>query len=460
MKKKLAAAMSAVMVAGSAMPILAEENTFAPSTVTGEFTVTSEGETLVISLTAEAYAEDSASISAAMTIPASVSGTEEDMTISLNDVIRLISGDLYVNAAELCNAYEELTGLSVSTYLSMFGVTEDWVEVPALEMMVSETETDETELFDSDLFTNSMAAIAGNFNVETTDDATVISFNGDNLVAAVKEVENLYDSITAQVSDSMSSADLSGVTGVFGDYILAAAEGINMVDPEVSVEDAQSQLNELINAMLDEVLQSVEFSPIQTDSGEKVSDELQAALDAGTTIDCTMTIGEQVSFNAAIAQDEDEVVIDASFDGSVFASTVTENGTELAAVNGTVTTTDNGAEFELTASENGTQELLANGAIAATDNGAEFNLSVSDGEQTTDLSGVFEALENGFNFSVKTTENGQETEFGFKLTTEDGAVITDTEAPQATLLRDVVKSVSAIMYSASQAEEESTGAAE
>ena len=54
MKKKLAAAMSAVMVAGSAMPILAEENTFAPSTVTGEFTVTSEGETLVISLTAEA----------------------------------------------------------------------------------------------------------------------------------------------------------------------------------------------------------------------------------------------------------------------------------------------------------------------------------------------------------------------------------------------------------------------
>lgn len=460
MKRKLAAAMSAVMVAGSAMPILAEENTFTPSTVTGEFTVTSEGETLVISVTAEEYAENSASISAAMTIPASLSGTEEDMTISLDDVVRLIAGDLYVNAAELCNACEELTGLSVSTYLSMFGVTEDWVEIPALEVMASEAENDETELLDSDLFTNSLAAIVSNFNVETTDDATVISFNGDNLVAAVQEIENLYDSITAQASDSMSSVDLSGVTGVFGDYILAAAEGINMVDPEVSVEDAESQLNDLINAMLDEALQSVEFTPIQTDSGEKVSEALQAALDAGTTIDCTMSIAEQVSFTAVIAQDGDEVVVDAYSDGSVFTSTVTENGTELAAVNGKVTETDNGAEFELTAAENGTQTLLANGAIAATDNGAKFNLSASAGDESIETFGEFTMLENGFQFTLRSDEDSDANEFSFKLTTEDGAVITDTEAPQATLLRDVIKSVSAIMYSASQAAEESTGAAE
>ena len=46
--------------------------------------------------------------------------------------------------------------------------------------------------------------------------------------------------------------------------------------------------------------------------------------------------------------------------------------------------------------------------------------------------------------------------YGWQLHTEDGVTITDTEAPTATLLRDVVKNTVAMFYAAQEPVEEET----
>ena len=62
MKRKFAVAMSAVLAATSTMPVFAEEETaFAPATYVGEFVVTADGESMIFSVKAEQFAEDSGS---------------------------------------------------------------------------------------------------------------------------------------------------------------------------------------------------------------------------------------------------------------------------------------------------------------------------------------------------------------------------------------------------------------
>ena len=115
MKKGFAVAMSAVLAAGSTMPAFAESETaFTPSTYVGEFSVTTEGESMLFSIKAEQFAEDGVSLSASVTLPASVTGEAEDTVYGLDDVLRVVSGDLYINVAEVCSVYEELSGSSIS----------------------------------------------------------------------------------------------------------------------------------------------------------------------------------------------------------------------------------------------------------------------------------------------------------------------------------------------------------
>ena len=150
MKRKFAVIMSAALAAGSTMPVMAESETaFTPSTYVGEFSLTADGESMLFSITAEQFAEDGVSVSANVTLPPSVTGEEADTVYGLNDVLRVVSGDLYINVAEIASTYGELLGSDISSMLPMFGIDQDWVEIPAIDFAAVETEA-ETD-FDVDL---------------------------------------------------------------------------------------------------------------------------------------------------------------------------------------------------------------------------------------------------------------------------------------------------------------------
>ncbi len=434
MKKGFAVAMSAVLAAGSTMPAFAESETaFTPSTYVGEFSVTTEGESMLFSIKAEQFAEDGVSLSASVTLPASVTGEAEDTVYGLDDVLRVVSGDLYINVAEVCSVYEELSGSSISSVLSLVGIDQDWVEIPAVDIQAAESDV-ESE-FNADSLTNDLTALMENFNVETAEDgSTTVTFDGPAVVAAVQAVENMYDTVMAELVSGFSTADTTQVTNVFSDYILAAAEGINAVTPDVSIEDAQAQIMSMVDAAVQEIMSSVEVTPLQTEDGQKLSEMLQQSLDEGATINGTVYVGADgtMTENVTVVDGEDTMVLDASFDGTTYTAVVTENGTETATINGVLSAQDNGIGLDLNMTADG-QTVTANAALAVLDNGLSVSLTANDGTDDVSMAATF--------------------------TEEDGVTITDTEALQATLLRDVVKNAVTLFYSASQATEEATSAA-
>jgi hypothetical protein len=434
MKKGFAVAMSAVLAAGSTMPAFAESETaFTPSTYVGEFSVTTEGESMLFSIKAEQFAEDGVSLSASVTLPASVTGEAEDTVYGLDDVLRVVSGDLYINVAEVCSVYEELSGSSISSLLSLVGIDQDWVEIPAVDIQAAESDV-ESE-FNADSLTNDLTALMENFNVETAEDgSTTVTFDGLAVVAAVQAVENMYDTVMAELVSGFSTADTTQVTNVFSDYILAAAEGINAVTPDVSIEDAQAQIMSMVDAAVQEIMSSVEVTPLQTEDGQKLSEMLQQSLDEGATINGTVYVGADgtMTENVTVVDGEDTMVLDASFDGTTYTAVVTENGTETATINGVLSAQDNGIGLDLNMTADG-QTITANAALAVLDNGLSVSLTANDGTDDVSMAATF--------------------------TEEDGVTITDTEALQATLLRDVVKNAVTLFYSASQATEEATSAA-
>ncbi len=434
MKKGFAVAMSAVLAAGSTVPSFAESETaFTPSTYVGEFSVTTEGESMLFSIKAEQFAEDGVSLSASVTLPASVTGETEDTVYGLDDVLRVVSGDLYINVAEVCSVYEELSGSSISSLLSLVGIDQDWVEIPAVDIQAAESDV-ESE-FNVDSLTNDLTALMENFNVETAEDgSTTVTFDGPAVVAAVQAVENMYDTVMAELVSGFNTADTTQVTNVFSDYILAAAEGINEVTPDVSIEDAQAQIMSMVDAAVQEIMSSVEVTPLQTEDGQKLSEMLQQKLDEGATINGTVYVGVDgtMTENVTVVDGEDTMVLDASFDGTNYNAVVTENGTETATINGVLSAQDNGIGLDLNMTADG-QTVTANAALAVLDNGLSVSLTANDGTDDVAMAATF--------------------------TSEDGVTITDTEALQATLLRDVVKNAVTLFYSASQATEEATSAA-
>ena len=165
MKRKFAVIMSAALAAGSTMPVMAESETaFTPSTYVGEFSLTAEGESMIFSVTAEQFAEDGVSVSANVTLPASVTGEEADTVYGLNDVLRVVSGDLYINVAEIASTYGELLGSDISSMLPMFGIDQDWVEIPAIDFAALETEAETEEDIDGTGFKIGMVTDVGGVN--------------------------------------------------------------------------------------------------------------------------------------------------------------------------------------------------------------------------------------------------------------------------------------------------------
>lgn len=405
MKRKFAVIMSAALAAGSTMPVMAESETaFTPSTYVGEFSLTADGESMLFSVTAEQFAEDGVSVSANVTLPASVTGEEADTVYGLNDVLRVVSGDLYINVAEIASTYGELLGSDISSMLPMFGIDQDWVEIPAIDFAAVETEA-ETD-FDVDSMMNDLTALAENFDIQTAEDgSTTITFDGPAIVNTVKAVENVY--------------------------LQAAAEGVNMASPDVSVEDAKGMIVDMMNSLVEEMVSSFDVTPLQTEDGSKLSDQIQQMLDEGATINGTATVNADgtMTENVTVVNGESTVVVDMSFDGTAFNYVVTEDGTEIMNANGTITAQDNDFGMDMTTTADG-ETVNMNVALTLLDNGLSIALTTNDGNEEVSMAGSF--------------------------TQEDGVTITDTEAPTATLLRDVVKNTVAMFYAAQEPVEEET----
>lgn len=431
MKRKFAVIMSAALAAGSTMPVMAEsETTFAPSTYVGEFSLTAEGESMIFSVIAEQFAEDGVSVSANVTLPTSVTGEETDTVYGLNDVLRIVSGDLYINVAEIASTYGELSGSDISSMLPMFGIDQDWVEIPAMDFAAVETEA-ETD-FDVDSMMNELTALAENFDIQTAEDGSAtITFDGPAIVNTVKAVENVVDNAMTVLLSQIQGTDASQLVTVLDDYLQAAAEGINMAEPDVSVEDAKGMIVDMMNSLVEEMVSSFDVTPLQTEDGSKLSDQIQQMLDEGATVNGTATINADgtMTENVTVVNGDTTVVMNMSFDGTAFNYVVKENETEIMNANGTITVQDNGFGMDMTATEDG-ETVTMNVALTFLDNGLSLALTANDGTEEVSMAG--------------------------SLTQKDGVTITDTEAPTATLLRDVVKNVVAMFYAAQEPVEEET----
>ena len=58
--------------------------------------------------------------------------TEEPVVCGFDDVLRVCGEDVYLNVEEIVNIYSELTADdSMTEMLSMVGITESWLEIPA-----------------------------------------------------------------------------------------------------------------------------------------------------------------------------------------------------------------------------------------------------------------------------------------------------------------------------------------
>ena len=98
---------------------------------------------------------------------------------------------------------------------------------------------------------NDFTALAENFDIQTAEDgSTTITFDGPAIVNTVKAVENVVDNAMSVLLSQVQGTDASQLVTVFDDYLQAAAEGVNMASPDVSVEDAKGMIVDMMNSLL------------------------------------------------------------------------------------------------------------------------------------------------------------------------------------------------------------------
>ena len=99
-----------------------------------------------------------------------------------------------------------------------------------------------------------------------------------------------------------------------------------MASPDVSVEDAKGMIVDMMNSLVEEMVSSFDVTPLQTEDGSKLSDQIQQMLDEGATINGTATVNADgtMTENVTVVNGESTVVVDMSFDGTAFNYVVTE----------------------------------------------------------------------------------------------------------------------------------------
>ncbi len=339
---------TALAVSGPSAAFASEEAATVVYGTAVSFAITSQGETLSLD-TIAAYSEDgNISFSYSLTIPASVVGTEEPASYSLDDVLRICGSDMYINVDALTGLYQEISGDdSLASLLPAFGITESWlsIQIPADETNGSDASAD------TEFVTDLTAALTESFSAmeaTTTESGVQIAINNDAILSLVQGVDSV---LTAHGVDlgSMASGNAEDMlaeydfTALFSDYIQAAAEGINEADPSISVEDGVNMIYELIGAAFTQAEASVteeletaspDAAPSETASlTDQVSALLEAVPVTGTLSIDTVDSASSILLDVQAETDDDTIGLQvgiASFtEGEFAAVTVPESSTQL-----------------------------------------------------------------------------------------------------------------------------------
>lgn len=233
MRRTLAAMMSGILAMSPAGVIFADEAAQTPVTYGDmiSLSLTQDGETLSADITAVYNESGDSSFSVSVTLPASMMGTEEPVVYGFDDVLRVCGEDVYLNVEEIVNIYSELTADdSMTELLSMVGITESWLEIPA------PTASDDGQL---DTILTAITDNLADLETVETDTGVQIAINNDTLLTIAQSIDEAMASV---------EEDIEGLEFV-SDYILAAAEGFREADPELSEEDSVALVSELVDAL-------------------------------------------------------------------------------------------------------------------------------------------------------------------------------------------------------------------
>lgn len=280
MRKTLATMMSGIIAMSPAGVIFADEAVETPVTYGDmiSLSLTQGGETLSADITAVYNESGDSSFSVSVTLPASMMGTEEPVVYGFDDVLRVCGEDVYLNVEEIVNIYSELTADdSMTEMLSMVGITESWLEIPA------PTASDDGQL---DTILTAITDNLADLETVETDTGVQIAINNDTLLTIAQSIDEAMASVEGTDGES-AEEDIEGLEFV-SELVDALFTGVEEEFSMGSDESSDISFAELLSS----ALEYADFEgTLSIDSADGVSAVL---LDLSATSEGEDAIGVQL----------------------------------------------------------------------------------------------------------------------------------------------------------------------
>lgn len=280
MRRTLVAMMSGILAMSPAGVIFADEAAQTPVTYGDmiSFSLTQDGETLSADITAVYNESGDSSFSVSVTLPASMMGTEEPVVYGFDDVLRVCGEDVYLNVEEIVNIYSELTADdSMTELLSMVGITESWIEIPA------PTASDDGQL---DTILTAITDNLADLETVETDTGVQIAINNDTLLTIAQSIDEAMASVEGTDGES-AEEDIEGLEFV-SELVDALLAGVEEEFSMGSDESSDISFAELLSSALE---YAAFEGTLSIDSADGVSAVL---LDLSATAEGEDAIGVQL----------------------------------------------------------------------------------------------------------------------------------------------------------------------
>ena len=397
MKKFLAGLLAAAMVAAPSAAYA--ENTGAQG-IDADVIIGAEvqGTALEGTVNVKQDAEGDTALSFTMGVPAG----ESSVKVELPDVVRYIGEDIYINAKNIADFYQMMSGdTSIAEVLGMIGV-DGWVKISPIAVVYNEEAINSLmaalNVEPSEQLMASFAALGEAFTITETDETVTIPVNNELLINLADKVDELIVNNKEELTGYANLLDVNALLNIvdyratFGEYVNAYAEG----RASVTGEDAAA-VSEEIFGMVDQgiamvaQMASAYTGNISFDQVPDLSDALSQAL-ANVVID-----GQVVIY-------KNEQVIEANV-----AVTANEQTVDFAL---RMEITDNGFTCSATAAQGGQILASADAALAVTDNSFDGFFQVqSNGEIVVEAHAAGELTDEALNGLFTLTAEGQTAEF-------------------------------------------------
>lgn len=289
LKKTAAAMMSGILAMSPAGAIFADETATDVTTYGGlvSIAITQGGEELTADLTTVYNESGDSSLSVSLTFPASMMGTEEPVVYGFDDVLRVCGGDVYLNVDEVLNLYQDFASAddsdSIRDLLSMVGITESWLQIPT-----TSSGSDSSD----DTIANAIVESMDSLESVATDTGVQFTINNDAILLITQNIEDAIAS-SEGTEDASAEEDFEGIA-LIADYMMAAAEGFQAADPNLSEEDSLALVSELLTSV---------FASFE----DQIGAETEESTDVSLT-EMVSAVLEAVSFDGVLSLDSDEGV--------------------------------------------------------------------------------------------------------------------------------------------------------